>query len=221
MAVLEEKITMLDKKIMALDKKIDHLQKSIEGLKCFKARKKKEPSAYAKYIQKFFNHPEVLKLDGKERMKYLAANMAIKKQTIIKFSSETSKMKTILRKFLFRKGMAESEVKVLVSKPDINKMITISIITKNRTYQTTIAERDKDQLTKKAIRQAVTNIVKFELGIKGKGVVAILQKNDLNHNCIITTTKPLKQNPVKGEAKQQYDHERYLQQKAKAIKVNA
>ena len=66
--------------------------------------------------------------------------MAIKKQTIIKFSLETSKMKTILRKFLFRKGMAESEVKVLVSKPDINKMITISIITKNRTYQTTIAE---------------------------------------------------------------------------------
>jgi hypothetical protein len=117
--------------------------------------------------------------------------------------------------------MAEIDVKVLVSKPDINKMITISIITNNRTYQTTIAERDKDQLTKKAIRQAVTNIVKFELGIKGKGIVAILQENDLKHNCILTTTKPLKQNPVKGEAKQQYDHERYLQRKAKAIKVNS
>ena len=72
MAVLEEKITMLDKKIMALDNKIDNLQKSIEGLKCFKYRKKKEPSAYAKYIQKFFNHPEVSKLDAKQRMTYLA-----------------------------------------------------------------------------------------------------------------------------------------------------
>ena len=103
-------------------------------------------------------------------------------------------MKTILKKNPFlKKEMAENDVKVLVSKPDINKMITISIITNNRTYQTTIAERDKDQLTKKAIRQAVTNIVKFELGIKGKGIVAILQENDLNHNVIKTTTKPRKQ----------------------------
>jgi hypothetical protein len=131
-------------------------------------------------------------------------------------------MKTNLKKNPFlKKEMAESEVKVLVSKPDINKMITISIITNNRTYQTTIAERDKDQLTKKAIKQSVTNIVKFELGIKGKGVVAILQENDLNHNYIKTTTKPRKQNPVKGEAKQEYDHIRYLQRKANAIKVNA
>ena len=57
--MLEEKITMLDKKFMALDKKIDNIQKSIEGLKMLQSPKEKEPSAYAKYIQKFFNHPEV------------------------------------------------------------------------------------------------------------------------------------------------------------------
>ena len=66
-----------------------------------------------------------------------------------------------------------------VSNPNINKNDNHINHHQNRTYQTTIAERDKDQLTKKAIRQAITNIVKFELGIKGNVVAGNSSKRNV------------------------------------------
>ena len=65
-------MTLLEQKVLILEQKIDKLQKTIEGLKCYKARKKRTPTKYATFIQKYFNHPDILKLNSNDRMKFLA-----------------------------------------------------------------------------------------------------------------------------------------------------
>ena len=65
-------MALLEQKVLILEQKIDKLQKSIEELKCYKARKKRTPTRYALFMQKFFNHPDVVNMNSNDIMKYLA-----------------------------------------------------------------------------------------------------------------------------------------------------
>ena len=66
-------MALLEQKVLILEQKIDKLQKTIEELNCYKARKKIIPTRYALFIQKFFNHPDVVKLNSNDRLKYLTS----------------------------------------------------------------------------------------------------------------------------------------------------
>jgi hypothetical protein len=115
--------------------------------------------------------------------------------------------------------MAEEEVKVFVSAPDLNNIITISVVFNGKTYTTTIAKLENDNMMKRAIKAMVTSLIRYNLGLKRKNSCVVVEENKAVPKRKPGSGRQPLPNPVKGEAKQQYDHERYL--RLKAIKTSA
>jgi len=112
--------------------------------------------------------------------------------------------------------MSESEVKVFVSKPDINNFVTITVVFSGKTYTTNLAKIDDEGMFKKAIKAMITQLIKYNLGLKrGKCCVVVEENQAIDKK---EQGRPKKNNP-ETEAKKEYDHRRYLMKKA--IKASA
>jgi hypothetical protein len=118
-------------------------------------------------------------------------------------------------------------VKVTVSEPDEKQMITISIFHNEKTYTTTIDKRETPRLTECAIKQIVTSLIRYNIGLKRKDASVILERTDLKQEKVRKEGSGRHRSEPSNipavERKRQYDREysRAKYQKLKALKATA
>ena len=113
--------------------------------------------------------------------------------------------------------MSESEVKVFVSKPDINNFVTITVVFSGKTYTTNLAKIDDEGMFKKAIKAMITQLIKYNLGLKRGKCCVVVEENQA-----IEKKQPgkIRTKPItpESEAKKEYDRKRHAILKAQKVK---
>jgi hypothetical protein len=104
--------------------------------------------------------------------------------------------------------MAETEVKVFVSKPDINQMVTISVVHSGKTFTTTIEKIEDERMMKKGIKAMITQLIRYNLGMKRKNACVVVEENQAieKKQQGRPRTKPI---TPETESKKEYDRRRY------------
>ena len=113
--------------------------------------------------------------------------------------------------------MSEQEVKVFVSKPDINNIVTIAVVHSGKTYTTTIAKIEDERMMKKGIKSMIASLIRYNLGLKRKDAGIIIEENQVfeKREQGRPRTKPI---TPETEAKKEYDSRRYSILKAQKVR---